>query len=840
MDNSVPYDQSDQLNFPTECHKDTSDGSSGWREHGDVLVSPSRPTARAEVHREVKGRSLTCSVCLELFSEPKVLPCCHTFCLKCLEKTARSGQKSSDNIARVQKTAGDEQKGDDKPVAYVKEAARTQKSTIWMEQTAHSEYERGNKPIAKVKDTARSAQKSVGWVKKTAKRGAGNPRAWAKRTAHHEQERGDTLAVAMKKTAHSEQMRYEIACMEKAATPLPVSMMEQRETKKGISFQDPRAKVNVGAVSGVAGHETKEKEITCPQCRKTHVIPAGGLTEFLTDFIALYEIEVADLQSSKGDKTRICGECEGDGPLESYCNDCQNYLCHDCGSQLHKRLKAYRGHTVVLIKDIDVATFQPCQVRYCASHKGEVLKLYCKTCKKLICRDCTLVDHHQHKYAFVKDARQQVNAEMKSLKHNVNQKLDKFKHNLQQIKQVETAATGHSEVVKADVNTFFDKLVQSMEARRTLLLRQVESQCQKDMKQIWADKEFHETFISQISSVFGLADKACKCSSDVEMILTALQSIEQLTQLQNKDWDNLAFVNVVSSTPKFSEGEKVAVDKIGLCDSPSSSSVVIELSYAPRQESLGRSMTFNVDVTSPCTQELVDKRSGKPVDLQGSIPQDLRVIVHYGNSKKELNTAHISLVKVPKARGSYGARSNTYPYYYAERVESAPETVEESYNVTIQLVCGGDHTVTFTAGGSEKKHTFTVEGFPPHGARVKKGPDWKPHQRYSPSASTNNLFNTGFTVHDTRSELPGSYSGDEIGTVVDERQELAYGVQGRRGYGMQNMLDSSGDVIGRSLVNVRECSGVIQYKWGQDGSYEVELVNVNTMQQSCSSSVENY
>ena len=834
MDNSVPYDKSDQLDFPshTECRK----GS--WREHGDVLVkvSPSHPTARAEVPREVKERSLTCSVCLELFSEPKVLPCCHTFCLKCLEKTACRDQKSSDNIARVQNTAGD---GDDKPMACVKEAARTQKSTVWMEQTAHSEYKRGNKPLAKVKDTARSAQKSVGWVQKTAKReqkSAGNPRVWAKRTAHHEQERGDTLAAAvMKYTAHSEQMRYEIACMEKAATPLSMSMMEQRGKKKGISYQDPRAKVNVGALSGVAGHETKEKEITCPQCRKTHVIPAGGLTEFLTDFIALYEIEVADLQSSKGDKTRVCGECEGDGPLESYCNDCQNYLCHDCGSQLHKRLKAYRGHTVVLIKDIDVATFQPCQVRYCASHKGEVLKLYCKTCKKLICRDCTLVDHHQHKYAFVKDARQQVNAKMQSLKHNVNQKLDKFKHNLQQIKQVETAATGHSEVVKANVNTFFDKLVQSMEARRTLLLRQVENRCQKDMKQIWADKEFHETFISQFSSVFSLADKACKCSSDVEMILTALQSIEQLTQLQNRDWDNLAFVNVVSSTPKFSKGGKVAVDKVGLVDSSSSSSVVIELSYAHRQASLGTSVTFNVHVTSPLTQELVDKRSGKPVDLQGDIPQDLRAIVHYGNSEKELNTAHISLVKVPKAHGSYGARSNTYPYY-AERVESAPVTVEESYNVTIQLVCGGDHTVTFTAGGSEKKHTLTVDGFPPRGVQVKKGPDWKSRQRYLPSPL--------FTVHDTRSELPGPYnqsSGDEIGTVVDVQQalacyvqqELACDVQGGWGYGMEDELDYSGDIeIGRGVVIVRERSGDIQYKWGQDGSYEVELVNVNTMQQS--------
>ena len=31
----------------------------------------------------------SCSVCLEVFTETKIWPCCHTFCLKCLEKIAQ-------------------------------------------------------------------------------------------------------------------------------------------------------------------------------------------------------------------------------------------------------------------------------------------------------------------------------------------------------------------------------------------------------------------------------------------------------------------------------------------------------------------------------------------------------------------------------------------------------------------------------------------------------------------------------------------------------------------------------------------------------------------------------
>ena len=35
--------------------------------------------------------SLRCSVCLDDFKDPKVLPCCHTFCKKCLEKIQSKG-----------------------------------------------------------------------------------------------------------------------------------------------------------------------------------------------------------------------------------------------------------------------------------------------------------------------------------------------------------------------------------------------------------------------------------------------------------------------------------------------------------------------------------------------------------------------------------------------------------------------------------------------------------------------------------------------------------------------------------------------------------------------------
>ena len=275
--------------------------------------------------------------------------------------------------------------------------------------------------------------------------------------------------------------------------------------------------------------------VSCPQCRQSHPIPAGGLTEFLTDFIANYEVEVAGISSHKSGKITVCGECEGAGPVAHFCSDCQNYLCDECGVQLHKRLRTFRAHNVVPVSEINAATLQSCQVHFCGLHKGEILKLYCETCNQLVCRDCTLVEHRQHSYKFLADARKQLVTEMTSLKSDVQKKLSSLKLDLKEIEKIEIAATGHSQVVKADINLYFDGLAKSIEERRSALLKEAEEACQKDLKQVWADKEFHEVTISHVTAVFKLVDKARKCTSDSEMVLTALQSISQLKGIKEKE-----------------------------------------------------------------------------------------------------------------------------------------------------------------------------------------------------------------------------------------------------------------------------------------------------------------
>ena len=230
---------------------------------------------------------------------------------------------------------------------------------------------------------------------------------------------------------------------------------------------------------------------------------------------------------------------------------------------------------------------------------------------------------------FVEDARKQIEGKVTALYSAVSDKLNTYQANLTEIKKVETSATGYSEILKANINSFFDKLVQSIEARRLQLLREAELECQKDLKQIWADKTFHQTTISQISSVFDLIQKARKCTSDVEMLLTSLQGIQQLIQLSKMQWNSDAFYIVVSSPTTFTRGKNLICAKVGELERASVEGKDLEVLNPPQNPKLGSTIRFVVK-----GKGLVDERSGMLVNLPRFRVNKLKVVVQYGNRKR--------------------------------------------------------------------------------------------------------------------------------------------------------------------------------------------------------------
>ena len=445
--------------------------------------------------------------------------------------------------------------------------------------------------------------------------------------------------------------------------------------------------------SGAEGGAPKNPaEIKCPQCRKTHAIPADGMEGFLTDFVAARDAEEARRKAPIGTRPRldgnpptpVCGECESKEAVESFCTNCRAYLCSEYSSQAHKKYKSYHGHRVIPISDLDAATLQSSKVHYCSAHKGEDLRLFCKTCRKLICRDCAVSDHRQHRYTFLQDVRKKISNRMSTLMEEGKKKLAMFENNFVEIKNAETSAVAYPEALKADVNAFCDELIQSIETRRQMLLTEADVECQKDLKQIWADKTFHETTIPQINAALRLGKKANRCTSDVEMILTALPTIDQLVQLETVEWESSAFTTIVASPAIIDEGQKLPVNEASCIVRSTTIGGMVIAAPVPTSCVVGQRITFSV-----IPQELVDGRRKKTIRLQQN-----------DNRVKNLK------VTITRKRTDYSAIFGGYNrtmYDQCSQFYSVSKSPNGSYEVTLSPTNPATFSISVTYDGQSVK-----------------------------------------------------------------------------------------------------------------------------------------
>ena len=144
---------------------------------------------------------------------------------------------------------------------------------------------------------------------------------------------------------------------------------------------------------------------------------------------------------------------------------------------------------------------------------------------------------------------------------------------------------------------------------------------------------------------------ANKCTGDVEMIQTTLQSIRQLSQLQAIQWDASTFTSIVVSPWIFQRTELEVTETGGIERTTASYSV--EVQNLPTTAELGKPLTFKIIPT------FVDKRSQRKIFLITKA----EVLVTYGDSEIPLNTVSVSL-------------------------ESDGSSV-----VTMHPMCGGEHTI---------------------------------------------------------------------------------------------------------------------------------------------------
>ncbi len=283
------------------------------------------------------------------------------------------------------------------------------------------------------------------------------------------------------------------------------------------------------------------KTKSCPTCKKAFKLPEGGLSALPKDLRKQYEVEVAEYALKIETSSDIaCDRCmdSDESSATTFCCNCCKFLCSKC-TQDHTRHRDKHSHKLVELGKERVNTKTlldsiPHKTTSCQLHSDEVLKFYCETCKQLVCRDCIILKHNNHKYDRVEQVAEKGKQQLKPLLSQATSAADQLKTSASEadrmIALVQEKKASIDELIKSE----FKKIREVIETReKALLAKNKEVNFQKETA-LKIQKEFMTRLQVNIQQITELISEALNIYTSVELLSAEAAMETGLTEIKTQ------------------------------------------------------------------------------------------------------------------------------------------------------------------------------------------------------------------------------------------------------------------------------------------------------------------
>ena len=296
-----------------------------------------------------------------------------------------------------------------------------------------------------------------------------------------------------------------------------------------------------------------QSNITCPECRKTNIVPSGGVKQLPNNFFINRLLdEVALKRKVEGEEEAKCDHCTREDPAEVLCLDCDTFLCNYCYGY-HKYSKEYQNHNMMPLNELqskkkDIIIKPKPKFALCPKHELE-LNFYCETCDQLVCHYCIMKDHLKHDHDTVKEM---------ATKHR--KKLNKIMEPIE--KMIEGLSVAHKKVsntgdkigaqtndIDKEIDRYYEELHRRLLQQRDELKKGLHEVCRQKKKEVALQLEQMEHTQAQLQSIKELND-AMKNGSDQETLLMKKQVIDDVKRISDS-YNKLDTQPVQSATMEF-------------------------------------------------------------------------------------------------------------------------------------------------------------------------------------------------------------------------------------------------------------------------------------------------
>ena len=410
------------------------------------------------------------------------------------------------------------------------------------------------------------------------------------------------------------------------------------------------------------------------------------MSGFPTNFTAKNLLEllnvhaVSEKKQSIKAKTLYCENGVDDNEATARCVDCGVYLCGSCWT-MHKKMFATRKHVTVSLEEVKKNgggkyLHSP---RYCHEHESEVLKLYCKTCSKPICGDCTYVDHRDHKYVFLNAVQGELRKELEGAIKALEKKQSDFQGHFQSIRKVQSDCCTNTSASEQHIHQMFDSFIERLQVRRGEVLSELKKAVKMEEKHISAEADVLELSLAKLSSILNFMMRLLESGSDVEVASMAAHTLKRSQTLQGMKYEKDAeLVADVWSLGGDLAGFEAWMSDMNIVHYPPPHAVSVE----------------GVDMISCGRNKLTVKLTGVR-----SLSLNLHPAVEITHNLSD--GVHVSDIPC-----------------------TIKKTREHTWDVSFTVKKPGNCTVAVTCNKTTVKNTVSTHDLR-IGTRVRRGPDWK-------------------------------------------------------------------------------------------------------------------
>ena len=264
---------------------------------------------------------------------------------------------------------------------------------------------------------------------------------------------------------------------------------------------------------------------------------------------------------------------------ESYCHNCSQYICAEC-VKAHKQLRFLSSHEIVSIDSLRSSFSKDAPEKLkitdrelkCSKHVDEPLKLYCHDCHKLVCRDCIVIDHKDHRYAFVVDAAPHCKAEIKEKAESVKKISENLQVERKSLNELKKKLSDHSASTMRELDNTIDRIVAKLMQKKKVLKKNIDRVVSEAEEKIEIQEKNAQLAVGEVESLLEFMSGNLERATDQEVLSLEKQmsdQVERVTQLYGHPADKFPVPEIPELVVTCgAQVEKVIQAEISVVETP--------------------------------------------------------------------------------------------------------------------------------------------------------------------------------------------------------------------------------------------------------------------------------